>query len=236
MRTLPTELSPEVEKKLRTTSDEAFNIWTKKQEERQGNLKASLSEQEEKKLFDQLAKLGALIGAKDLVDGRQIKVTRNIWFVGTANQDESTFEVSDKVYDRAQVISLNKKGKSEGSYDSKAQPGFISADGLMQLFEDAGDGQKKLVEEQLEKIDTVLMEHFDVSFGNRIVTQTIKFVAVYMAAGGTLDEALDAQISTKIVRKVLTSDNSEGFMALEDVCQGYNKTLQLIRKRLKDLT
>ena len=235
MRTLPTELSSDVEKKLRAVSTTAFEIWRKKQQERQGDLKVSLSEQEEKALFEQLARLGALIGAKDLVDGRQIRVTPNIWFVGTANQDESTFEVSDKVYDRAQVISLNKKGKAEGPYDPKAQPGFISVELLLQLFEGAGEGQRKQVEERLEAIDTVLMQYFDLSFGNRIVTQTIKFAGVYVAAGGSLNDALDAQISTKIVRKVLTSDNSEGFMALEDACKGYEKTLQLIQKRLNEL-
>lgn len=235
MRTLPTELSSDVEKKLRAVSATAFEIWQKKQKERQGDLKVSLSEQEEKALFEQLARLGALIGAKDLVDGRQIRVAPNIWFVGTANQDESTFEVSDKVYDRAQVISLNKKGKPEGPYDPKAQPGFISVELLLQLFEGAGEGQRKQVEERLEVIDTVLMQYFNLSFGNRIVTQTIKFAAVYVAAGGSLNDALDAQISTKIVRKVLTSDNSEGFMALEDACKGYEKTLQLIQKRLNEL-
>ena len=106
---------------------------------------------------------------------------------------------------------------------------------LLQLFEGAGEGQRKQVEERLEAIDTVLMQYFDLSFGNRIVTQTIKFAAVYVAAGGSLNDALDAQISTKIVRKVLTSDNSEGFMALEDACKGYEKTLQLIQKRLNEL-
>lgn len=235
MRTLPTELSSDVEKKLRVVNTTAFEIWQKKQRERQGDSKVSLSEQEEKALFDQLARLGALIGAKDLVDGRKIRVTTNIWFIGTANQDESTFEVSDKVYDRAQVISLNQKGKPEGSYDHKAQPGFISVEILQQLFEGAGEGKREQVEERLEAIDTVLMQYFDLSFGNRIVTQTIKFVAVYVAAGGSLNDALDAQISTKIIRKVLTSDNSEGFMALEDVCKDYEKTLRLIRKRLNEL-
>ena len=106
---------------------------------------------------------------------------------------------------------------------------------LLQLFEGAGEGQRKQVEERLEVIDTVLMQYFNLSFGNRIVTQTIKFAAVYVAAGGSLNDALDAQISTKIVRKVLTSDNSEGFMALEDACKGYEKTLQLIQKRLNEL-
>ena len=32
-----------------------------------------------------------------------------MWFVGTANNDDSTFSISDKVYDRAMVLNLDKK-------------------------------------------------------------------------------------------------------------------------------
>ena len=41
-------------------------------------------------------------------------------------------------------------------------------------------------EEKLEALDSVLMEKFDLSFGNRIVTQTINFVGVYTAANGKI--------------------------------------------------
>lgn len=35
----------------------------------------------------------------------------NMWFIGTANNDDSTFAISDKVYDRAMVMNLDKKAK-----------------------------------------------------------------------------------------------------------------------------
>ena len=31
------------------------------------------------------------------------------WFVGTANNDDSTFTITDKVYDRAMPIELNER-------------------------------------------------------------------------------------------------------------------------------
>lgn len=34
-----------------------------------------------------------------------------MWFIGTANNDDSTFAISDKVYDRAMVMNLDKKAK-----------------------------------------------------------------------------------------------------------------------------
>ena len=183
-----------------------------------------------------LDKLGQLTGAKDLIDGRKIRVTDNIWFVGTANRDESTFEISDKVYDRAQVVSLNRKGKDEGNYQPTHQK-FISVTDLTKMFDDAikRNSIKKEVEERLEMLDTILMDKFDVSFGNRIVTQTINFAAVFVAAGGELKDALDYQISTKILRKVISSDDEEALMELHDAMEEYPATIKLIEKRIKEL-
>ena len=40
------------------------------------------------------------------MDGK-ILVPQNLWFVGTANKDDSTFTITDKVYDRAASIVMN---------------------------------------------------------------------------------------------------------------------------------
>ncbi len=34
-----------------------------------------------------------------------------MWYIGTINNDDSTFAVTDKVYDRAMPIDINDKGK-----------------------------------------------------------------------------------------------------------------------------
>ena len=41
-----------------------------------------------------------------LVEGRRIRVPRNVWFIGTANHDETTNEFADKTYDRAHIMTL----------------------------------------------------------------------------------------------------------------------------------
>lgn len=73
------------------------------------------------------------------------------------------------------------------------------------------------------------------SFGNRIVTQTINFVGVFTAAGGTLENALDYQISTKILRKVINSDDEEALQELLDAVSDYPETKRLLEKRLREL-
>lgn len=237
MRTLPMELPEEVKQKMRKDDPTVFAIWERIERSRQGDLKSETSDEEKEMLTSYLAKLGRLTGAKDLIDGRKIRVTDNIWFIGTANQDESTFEISDKVYDRAQVVSLNRKGVSEGKY-ANTEKKYISVTDLIKLFEGAINAYKKKdeVEARLEELDAVLMDEFDISFGNRIVTQTVDFAAVFTAAGGSLEDALDYQISTKILRKVISSDDREAFRELLDATKDYKETQRLIKKRIKDLS
>ena len=232
MRTLPMELPESVKAKMKKEDPSIFAIWEKIERSRQGDLKAETSDEDKEKLTVYLDKLGQLTGAKSLIDGRKIRVTDNIWFVGTANRDESTFEISDKVYDRAQVVSLNRKGVPEKQYTPTSVKN-ISVSDLEKLFEDAirNNKHKKEVEDRLNELDGVLMEHFDMSFGNRIVTQTINFVAVFVAAGGKLEDALDYQISTKILRKVITSDDEEALLELKSATTDYQETQRLIKKR-----
>lgn len=236
MRTLPMELPEELKEKMKKEEPSMYAIWEKIEKSRKGDLNSDTSDEEKEKFFTYLKELGELTGAKDLIDGRKIKVTDNIWFVGTANQDESTFEISDKVYDRAQVVSLNKKGVSEGRYID-AQKKYISVSDLIKLFKSAINGytDRRKVEDRLEELDFVLMDKFDTSFGNRIVTQAVDFAAVFTAAGGTLEDALDYQISTKLLRKVISGDDGEAFCELLEVTKDYKETQRLINKRIREL-
>lgn len=236
MRTLPMELPEQVKNTMKAEAPTTYAIWQKIERSRQGDLKSETSDDEKEQLTAYLAKIGKLTGAKDLIDGRKMKITDNIWFVGTANQDESTFEISDKVYDRAQVVSLNRKGKNEGNYRA-VERRSVSVDDLQAMFEDAityFEGTDEVIS-RLNKLDDVLVEHFDVSFGNRIVTQTVDFTAVFEAAGGDINTALDYQISSKILRKVLSSDDADAFLELLDATEDYPETQRLINKRLKEL-
>lgn len=239
MRTLPMELSEKVKDRMKQEKPDFYAIWEELQKRREGNLKAKVSEEQEKQLSSYLAKLGELLGAKDLIEGRKIRVTENIWFIGTANKDESTFEITDKVYDRAQVISLNEKGKPETSLYKPSSPKYISVEKLISLFDDAkkqySDEVKKEVERKLDELDACLMTYFDTSFGNRILNQTIDFATVFKNAGGTIADALDDQISTKILRKVITNDDENAFLELQKIVNNYPKTKKLIDKRIAEL-
>lgn len=234
MRTLPMELPEEIKILMASDNPPAYETWKRLESRRQGDLKSEVSDSEKEELFAYLAKRDQLTGAKDLVDGRKIKIEDNVWFVGTANQDESTFEITDKVYDRSQVVSLNEKAKKETYKKTEAKS--ISIEGLIELFNNAIENNRyeHEVHQKLDALDDCLIEHFGVSFGTRIVNQSTNFVAVFTSAGGSLEDALDYQISTKIIRKVINSDDEDALMSLLEATADYPKTQLIVEKRLND--
>lgn len=139
------------------------------------------------------------------LEGGCITVPVNTWFIGTANTDDSTFTITDKVYDRAIVIDFEEKTTPITS-DYKKDAIKISAEKLSELFDMAQkEEQKRLSSEETTKFLTVcdfMKDAFNVSFGNRIMTQIETFVPVYVALGGSKEEALDFLFARKILRKV----------------------------------
>ena len=132
-----------------------------------------------------------------------LQIGDNTWFVGTANKDDSTFIITDKVYDRSVVLSFDKKG--EKPKIANASPQFMNF-GDFSILLKAAESFKKEDEnrfrEMLSTLDEQIRELFQITFGNRIANQLEKFVPVYLACGGTVDEAVDVMFSRKVLRKL----------------------------------
>ena len=54
---------------------------------------------------------------------------------------------------------------------------------------------------KLEEADQYVIEHFRISFGNRILRQIYDFVPVYVECGGKEVDAIDYLLTAKILRK-----------------------------------
>ena len=67
-----------------------------------------------------------------LLDNGKIKVPNNMWYVGTINNDDSTFMVTDKVYDRAMPIEINDKCEPFSAPDT--EPIKLTSDYFQSLF------------------------------------------------------------------------------------------------------
>ena len=131
----------------------------------------------------------------------KILLPQNVWFIGTANKDDSTFIITDKVYDRATPIEINTKSQY---IDAPPTEGVtFSYDYLTDLFRTAFKEHPMSLAavENLEKLDNFITKNFKVTFGNRIMKQIRSFVPVYVACGGSEYEALDYMVARKIFRK-----------------------------------
>ncbi|NLO45887.1 MAG: hypothetical protein GX107_05205 [Clostridiales bacterium] len=137
---------------------------------------------------------------KHLFDGK-LRLPENMWYVGTINNDDSTFAVTDKVYDRAIPIDINTKGKYfEAPWTDHLT---LSYKHLEEMFREA-KVKHKVSEESLRKLselDDYVIEHFRLAFGNRIVKQLEDFVPAFVACGGTEIDGLDFVLCHKILRK-----------------------------------
>ncbi len=135
-----------------------------------------------------------------VIDGK-ITVPLNVWFVGTANRDDSTYTITDKVYDRA--ISLTFESKAESFTAPETEPVHMSASYLQELFDDAIHKYPVSVNllEKFKILDKYVQEKFKVAFGNRIMGQIHKFIPVFVACGGSEVEGLDFIFANKVLRK-----------------------------------
>ena len=161
-------------------------------------------------------------------DGR-IKLPENMWFVGTANNDDSTFAISDKVYDRAMILNLD--AKCERFAAPVVTKKAISASEFGVLVDKAIKeyAVSKRNAKRLEELDKYLIEHFHITFGNRIMKQINTYIPVYVACGGDELAALDDILSKKVIRKLETQNpiylrnSAEGLLSFIDELFGTDR-------------
>ena len=140
-----------------------------------------------------------------LKDGR-IKLPANMWFIGTANNDDSTFAISDKVYDRAMILNLDTK--SERYAAPKTEKIRISYEQFNRLVAEAIEEYdvSRRNTKRLEALDKYLIDHFHITFGNRIMKQIKTYIPVYVSCGGDELDALDDILAKKVIRKLETQN------------------------------
>lgn len=139
-----------------------------------------------------------------LMNGTNLRVSENIWFIGTANRDESTMGITDKVYDRALVLDFSERSKP---FEAKCNETVRMTTSEFSSLIDAAINNKsyRLNEDDLyyiEQIDELMKDELDITFGNRIKMQMEKFVPVYCACGGKKEEAIDYMLRHKVLRKL----------------------------------
>ena len=139
---------------------------------------------------------------KELKNGKLI-LNDNVWFIGTANNDDSTFAISDKVYDRSMVLNLDYRSDPFLGEDD-FEPISLSIETFKTLIEKAKRefSLTKRGRAHIKELDAYIQETFQITFGNRIRRQIEAYVPIYIACGGTENEALDDILAKKVLRKL----------------------------------
>ena len=136
-----------------------------------------------------------------LLKAGKLQIPGNMWYIGTINNDDSTFAVTDKVYDRAMPIDINDKGQVFEPEQVEAMN--INSSYLEGLFAQAKENHplSEEMQRKIDEMDDYVIKHFRIAFGNRIVKQMKDFVATFVECGGQEVDGVDYYIARKILRK-----------------------------------
>ena len=115
---------------------------------------------------------------------------------------------------------MNLDKKSEPFKGKKTSKRHIAAEEFKRLTAEA---EKEYVltkrnEKRLETLDKYLIEHFHITFGNRIMKQIRSYVPIYVGCGGEELEALDDILSKKIMRKLEMQNPVHVKRSADDLC------------------
>lgn len=176
-----------------------------------------------------------------------IQIPNNAYFVGTANKDDSTFTITDKVYDRSITIDFEERNIPFTVKD-EVKPIALSKTKLNALYQEAKNNTGyQMNDNDYAKFQTIcdfIYDKFDITFGNRILNQISELVPVFVATGGKKEEALDILLSRKVISKIegrfeeYVKDALKELLALiqktygTSVLKRSEKTIQSLMRRL----
>ena len=131
----------------------------------------------------------------------KLLVPQNVVFFGTANNDDSTFTISDKVYDRAMSLFFDDKGRP---FEAAQQEAISIPYSQLRGLYDNAISQYPISEDMLKKFDTLdnfVIKKFKLAFGNRILKQLETFIPVFVGCGGTEVDGFDFIFTNKVLKK-----------------------------------
>jgi hypothetical protein len=138
-------------------------------------------------------------------DGSYLPIPPNVWFVGTANHDETTKDFADKTYDRAHVMQFPPRPEPFEVRPPSPRPP-VSFEALRKALDGAVRRHKKAADKVIGFLETRVREHlaryFEIGWGPRLERQLRQYVPVIIAAGGSLGEATDHMLAMRLLRKL----------------------------------
>jgi hypothetical protein len=159
-----------------------------------------------------------------LVDGHTIKIPQNIWFIGTANRDESTYDISDKVYDRAHTMNFDRRAQKPLFYGEPISAKYLPASEIIRLFDESKEKIKINIDDYpvVKKVEE-LLEPYNISFGNRIAMQIESFVSIYASCFALNDEVIHDAFDIILLSKVVKKLELKSVVDKEELANGFDQ-------------
>jgi hypothetical protein len=130
-----------------------------------------------------------------------LKIPQNVWFIGTANHDETTLQFAPKTYDRANILEMPiniDRFKIESIDLSKIK---ISNDEFLNFTKSS-----KFIDDNimayLNGDFKTICNKLGIGWGNRLQKQIKLFTPVFKALEGNIADALDHIIASKVLRSL----------------------------------
>lgn len=167
----------------------------------------------------------------------RIPLLDNVLFMGTVNVDESTYHFSDKILDRANVITLHQRKFSDMARLTRREAApevEVSADEYRQFRKD--EGVVTLSDAELHLLDDLnaALDERGTSggIGYRVVSDMSRYLA-NIPSGSPMNrkEALDMQIVQRVLTKVRGSREQIGYLtSLNEENKLTGRFLELLKK------
>jgi len=181
------------------------------------------------------AEIGLEVGSgKNKSPIMQLFVDRNVLFVGTMNEDETTQALSDKVIDRANVLRFGRPGRIEEGGVEKSIPAVDSKldfsvwNSWCRSENDLPASERDRVLQSIDKLDKAMAE-IKRPFGFRTRNSILSYVSNYPSQDNdAISEALADQIEQKILPKF------RGLDSRDSAVKGSLSKIKSILGELKD--
>jgi hypothetical protein len=135
----------------------------------------------------------------------KLQIPDNVWFIGTANHDETTLQFAPKTYDRANIIEMP-KNHTLITIQNNIDLDYVLTDNETLLINFSFENEEDIKDPHdylgnngnFKKICNKL----GIGWGNRLEKQIDKFISIFIQLGGTKADAMDHIISSKILRNI----------------------------------
>lgn len=171
------------------------------------------------KLFEGMANYNGCV--QDYIHNNEVSIPDNIFFIGTINEDDSVSPISDKIFDRAQVVDFMELPSSNfrGNLDDLYEIDDNKYTKYSSFMKNKVDGDKNIQRDMdiVNDINKSIKEKFGKVIGYRSLNQINQFIYNFNSSGGKNIDALDIQLVSKFVPKFSQVYSEEQIMLLEEL-------------------